>query len=143
VANHAELSTQESQSDGSGLRPCAPCLRAGPLRRDDAAGYPDGTVALVSPTTWERSHTLDDIVTALVEAGLGIQYLHEHDAPTRRMFEALRADADRTYPWPGPPWLPLGFSFSARSPGRHRGLRGGVGGPASHGLRVLNWPVLM
>lgn len=61
-------------------------------------------------------HPLGDVVTALIGAGLRIEFVHEH----ARCPEPLRAwlvpDGDGWWTWPGDP-LPLSFSIRARRPG--------------------------
>jgi len=53
-------------------------------------------------------------VTALLDAGLALDYLHEHDRITWRMFACLVPDGQGGYRWPDKPWLPLSFSIRAR-----------------------------
>ncbi len=53
------------------------------------------------------------MVTGLIEAGMRLDWLHEHDAVPWRMFEILVKDADGLYRWPDKPWLPLAFSLTA------------------------------
>jgi hypothetical protein len=58
-------------------------------------------------------HPLGAIVTALLDAGLRLDWLHEHDSVTWKMFEALVEGPDGLYRWPDKPWLPLSFSLRA------------------------------
>jgi hypothetical protein len=54
------------------------------------------------------------VVSALIAAGLTLDWLHEHDGLPWRMFKALVPDErPRLYRWPDRPWLPLAFSLSA------------------------------
>jgi SAM-dependent methyltransferase len=85
-----------------------------PLVTDDPTDYADETVVLKSARTATWSHTLSDIVTAIVDSGLTLSWLHEHDAVPWKMFEILKRDADGMYGWPAERWLPLGFSLEAK-----------------------------
>ena len=101
--------------DGDGrLRHGTPYFGSGPIRSDDPHDYADEAAVMVNSTSYVSLHTLGDIVTSLIDAGLRLEYLHEHDAVPWRMVEGLRADPDRMYRWPDRPWLPLAFSLSAR-----------------------------
>jgi 2-polyprenyl-3-methyl-5-hydroxy-6-metoxy-1,4-benzoquinol methylase len=63
-------------------------------------------------------HGLGAIVTALVVAGLRIEFLHEHDFDDFPRFESLQRQADRRYRLPpGRPRIPLMFSLRASRPG--------------------------
>jgi SAM-dependent methyltransferase len=80
---------------------------------DDPRDYADEAARLTNVRTYEWLHPLGAIVTALIEAGLTLRWLHEHDAVPWRMFELLVEDAQRMYRWPDRPWLPLAFSLRA------------------------------
>lgn len=83
------------------------------LAFDDPRDYADPTARLTHVRTYEWLHPLGAIVTALIEAGLTLRWLHEHDAVPWRMFELLVEDAEGMYRWPNRPWLPLAFSLRA------------------------------
>jgi hypothetical protein len=63
--------------------------------------------------TYQWLHPLADIVTALLESGLTLAWLHEHDRVPWPMFGALVEAEDSMYRWPDKPWLPLSFSLRA------------------------------
>jgi hypothetical protein len=52
-------------------------------------------------------------VTGLIEAGMRLDWLHEHAGVPWRMFKILVKDGDGLYRWPDKPWLPLAFSLTA------------------------------
>ena len=58
-------------------------------------------------------HGLGDIITALIDAGLSMRWLHEHAALPWRMFDLLVKGDDGLYRWPDRPWMPLAFSLWA------------------------------
>ncbi|HEX5078308.1 MAG TPA: class I SAM-dependent methyltransferase [Geminicoccaceae bacterium] len=91
----------------------APYFSDGPLVLDDPRDYADPTARLTHARTYEWLHPLGAIVTALIDAGLTLCWLHEHDAVPWRMFELLVKEPDGMYRWPERPWLPLSFSLRA------------------------------
>lgn len=84
-----------------------------PLRFDDARDYADDSVRLENATTYEWLHPLGEIVTSLLDAGLILKWLHEHDSVPWPMFEQLTKDTNGMYHWPDERWLPLAFSLRA------------------------------
>jgi hypothetical protein len=59
-------------------------------------------------------HPLSAIVSSLLEAGLVLDYLHEHPAIPWRMFAMLKKDPSNLYRWPDREWLPLSGGAAAR-----------------------------
>jgi SAM-dependent methyltransferase len=53
------------------------------------------------------------VVTALIAAGLRLDWLHEHDAITWQLFKCLTESPDGLYRWPHKKWLPLSYSLQA------------------------------
>lgn len=81
---------------------------------DDAPGdYTGDFPKLKSGNLHEWRHTLGDLVTALLDAGLNIKMLHEHDALPWAAYECLVLGDDRLCRWPDKPWLPLAISIKA------------------------------
>jgi SAM-dependent methyltransferase len=93
-----------------------PYFHQGPLIQDDTSDYADPDARLQSTRTYQYIHPLGGVVSALLAAGLTLEFLHEHDAVPWRMFAALEEDAGGVYRWPDRPWLPLAFSLRARAP---------------------------
>lgn len=94
----------------------APYFHRGALEIDEARDYMDTEARLANARTHQFMHPLADVVTALLNAGLRLDWLREHDAITWRMFACQTEDADGLFRWPGRPWLPLSFSLRARKP---------------------------
>jgi hypothetical protein len=90
-----------------------PYFTDGALVLDDPRDYADPDARLSHARTYEWLHPLGAIVTALIDAGLTLRWLHEHDAVPWRMFELLVKDSAGMYRWPDQPWLPLAFSLRA------------------------------
>jgi SAM-dependent methyltransferase len=104
---------------------------------DDAAATPDGRPGwfwpyfsrepLIEPAPldyvgerrrlsgpdYSFGHTMGDIVTGLIEAGMVLRWLHDHDAIAWPAFACLIEGPDGLFRWPDRPWLPLAFSLRA------------------------------
>ncbi|MBV9811974.1 MAG: class I SAM-dependent methyltransferase [Acetobacteraceae bacterium] len=91
----------------------APYFQTEPIVDDDPSDYADPQARLANARTFQWCHTLGSVVTALIEAGLALEHLREHDAVTWRMFRCLAEGGDGLYRWPDKPWLPLSFSLRA------------------------------
>ena len=84
-----------------------------PVVLDVTKDYVDETATLRNATTYTWIHPLGDIISSLLAAGLTLDWFHEHDAVTWRMFKILTQDAEGLWRWPDRPWLPLAFSLRA------------------------------
>jgi SAM-dependent methyltransferase len=93
-----------------------PYFHSGPLLFTDPSDYVDSAARLAHATTCQWIHPLGRVVTALIDAGLHLDWLHEHDAVTWRMFKCLTEGSDDLYRWPEKPWLPLAYSLMATKP---------------------------
>jgi SAM-dependent methyltransferase len=91
----------------------APYFMRDPIPNDDTRDYIDPEARLVHSRTYNWIHPLGELVTTLIASGLTLDWLHEHDSVTWRMFECLAKDAQGLYRWPDKPWLPLSFSLLA------------------------------
>jgi SAM-dependent methyltransferase len=90
---------------------------SGPVFDDSPGTYADLEADTVHNTTYEWLHPLGTVVTALIEAGLRIEFLHEH-ADTlfpRWPFLEHRDDGSFVLP-PGMPQMPLMYSLRAVKP---------------------------
>ncbi len=94
----------------------APYFQREPLLLDSPEDYADPTARLRNSRTVEWLHPLSDIVMALLNAGLRLAWLHEHDRVPWRMFCELVETEEGLYCWPREPWLPLAFSLRAERP---------------------------
>jgi SAM-dependent methyltransferase len=91
----------------------APYFSRDPIVDTDPGDYVDPDARLTNATTYNWIHPLGDVVTGLITSGMALDWLHEHDAVTWRMFRVLVKDQRGLYRWPNKPWLPLAFSLSA------------------------------
>jgi len=91
----------------------APYFHQGALEVDEERDYMDPEAHLANARTHQFMHPLGDVVTALLKAGLRLEWLKEHDAITWRMFACQTEGADGLFRWPDKPWLPLSYSLRA------------------------------
>jgi SAM-dependent methyltransferase len=84
-----------------------------PLLIDDPSDYANPAAKLANSRQVNWLHTTGAILDALREAGLRIEWLHEHPRVTWRMFRQLVRDADGLWTWPNRLWLPLAISLRA------------------------------
>ncbi len=84
-----------------------------PSDLDEPGDYADRDAVLANTRTVEWMHPLGQTLTALVDAGLTIDFVHEHDAVPWQMFSVLEPRGDGLWGWPATAWLPLGMSLGA------------------------------
>ena len=88
-----------------------------PVIEETPGTYADFEAPTVNNRSFERMHTLGDIVTAIAAAGLHIEFLHEFDMTLFQRYGDLRQDQDGYFRAPeGRPRLPLMFSIRASRP---------------------------
>jgi SAM-dependent methyltransferase len=91
----------------------APYFSRDPVVYTEERDYIDPEATFTHPTSHSWIHPLGDIVTGLIEAGMRLNWLREHDAVTWAMFRILVQGEDGLYRWPDKSWLPLAFSLMA------------------------------
>ncbi|WP_433262034.1 class I SAM-dependent methyltransferase [Actinosynnema sp. CS-041913] len=80
---------------------------------DDPLTYTDGP-PLTKTRSVQWQHPLGEVVTALVRAGLRVDFLHERDFSLFQAYPALRREANGEYRFPaGHPRLPLLYTIRA------------------------------
>jgi SAM-dependent methyltransferase len=80
---------------------------------DDGSDYAVSGEPLENRRTFEWMHPLSETVGALIDAGLTIDFFHEHFEIPWRMFDSLVPTATNLFRWPDKKWLPLGMSIGA------------------------------
>jgi SAM-dependent methyltransferase len=93
-----------------------PYLGREPMIEDRTEDYADPTAVLRNTRTHEWVHPLSDVISALIDAGLRLDRLTEHDSVAWAMFDCLVRDETGFYRWPDKPWLPLSYSLRATKP---------------------------
>ena len=106
-----EAETPDGKRGGAGSRRTSSARRWCWTTRSTTP-TPPRACRMPAPTNW--MHPLSEVLGALGEAGLALDWLHEHPRVTWRMFRCLVRDADGLFTWPDRPWLPLAYSLSAR-----------------------------
>jgi len=91
----------------------APYFSREPIQSDDPRDYIDPDARLANARSYNWIHPIGELVTGLIGAGMRLEWLHEHDAVTWRMFECLVQGGDGSFRWPDKAWLPLAFSLLA------------------------------
>ena len=81
---------------------------------DEPGTYADEDADVKNTVTHEWNHPIGDIVTALIDAGLQIHFLHEHEVIPWKRFPFVEEAGDGIYRLPDDfPKLPLLFSIKA------------------------------
>ena len=102
--------------DAGALRSPWPYFADEPQAVDEAGSYADRDAALEHTATREWSHDLGSIVTALLDAGLELEYLREHPFACFEQFPGhMRRREDGFWELPGEDY-PLTFSLRATKP---------------------------
>ena len=85
------------------------------LEFEDAGSYADEQAATMNNRTEEWHHTLGDVVSAVIDAGLTIELLHEHDYTLFQRWPFLEKHGFDTFRLPeGMPRIPFMYSLRAR-----------------------------
>ncbi len=80
----------------------------------DGPDYSGSDVSLTQTVSVEWIHSTASVVSALGTAGLRVEFLHEHDWTSYRLFPDLEQCDDGHWRWPeGHPRLPLRYSLRA------------------------------
>jgi SAM-dependent methyltransferase len=110
------LSLDEVDGRLVALRPWRTPVTA-PFVYDDETTYTGDATPLAHTRTYEWCHALGDIISGLLEAGLQLDFLHEHETVPWRHFPMMVQDDKGIYRLPNghPPW-PLSFSLRASKP---------------------------
>lgn len=89
---------------------------------DEPGTYADLEAPTVHNRTFEWVHGIGEVVTSLIEAGLVLRFLHEHDHTLFPRVPWLEEAGDRTWRVPaGRPSMPLMYSLLAERPGEGAG----------------------
>jgi SAM-dependent methyltransferase len=85
-----------------------------PLMIEEQHTYTGDTTTLEHAITRQWLHPLSEIVTGLLEAGLTLEFLHEHDRLPYRRYETMKSDSSGLWRLPAEmPGPPLAFSLMA------------------------------
>lgn len=105
-------------SDNAQGRPgwFVPYFGSEPSLIEDPSDYADPMARLFNARQVNWLHPLERILAVLRNAGLQLEWLHEHPHVTWRMFRCLVQDEQGSWTWPDRPWLPLALSLRATKP---------------------------
>lgn len=93
-----------------------PYFHSGVLELVNTTDYADPNAVVVNSRTHEFVHPLADVVQAVLDAGLRLTMLHEHDCVAWRAFSCLVEGPGGLWFFPDRPWLPLSYSLKAIKP---------------------------
>ncbi len=101
---------------GDGVQPgwFWPYFHGGVLEYDDSRDYANPAAVLRHSMTHQFVHPLASVAQALIDAGLRIEMLHEHDGVAWKAFDRLVEGEGGLWRFPDRPWLPLSYSIKAR-----------------------------
>lgn len=80
---------------------------------DEQGDYADADAVVENTVTWEWAHPTGEVLTALLDAGMRLDFFHEHAVVPWQMFRYLEATGEGLWGWPDERWLPLSFSLGA------------------------------
>lgn len=86
--------------------------RPAPLRFEEHGSYVPETSVFENPVSFEWQHSLAEIVSAVIDAGLVLDYLHEHPFSMFQRFPQMTRDDAVCWRLPGD-LLPMVFSLRA------------------------------
>lgn len=94
-----------------------PYFATQPLRWEAAGTYTGAEDKLATHEDWEWTYRLGDVVTALTDAGLRLEFLHEHPFTVYEQFPFLEKTGHMRWGFPdGAQPIPLMFSIKAGKP---------------------------
>jgi SAM-dependent methyltransferase len=94
-----------------------PYFDPGGQRWEDEGTYADAASGLDASPTWEWVHPVGEVVSAVIAAGLRLEFLHEHEYTLFGRWPFLDADGDGIYRMPADrPSFPLMYSLRATRP---------------------------
>lgn len=93
-----------------------PYFQQGALVLDDARDYANPAARLANTRTHQFMHPVASVVQALLDAGLQLTMLHEHDTLAWKQFGCMVETEGRLYRLPDQAWLPLSYSLKAVKP---------------------------
>ena len=106
-----------SLDDATGSQVLRSYFRGEPLVHEDPGSYANREAVTANNTSYQWSHTLGDVVSAVVAAGLQLEFLHEHDKSVFARFENMSRAADGYFRFPpGAPTVPLMYTLKAVKP---------------------------
>jgi SAM-dependent methyltransferase len=88
-----------------------------PIVEDNPTTYTGDATTFTHTRAYFWNHALSDIIGGLLDNGLRLDFLHEHETVPWRMFPIMKEVGDGMYGLPdGYPRIPLSFSLKASKP---------------------------
>ena len=111
---------------GDDLTVVSPYFSERPFELDKAGSYADPDAETIHDRTVEWHHSLGSVVSAVIAAGLEIEFLHEHDTTLFARWPFLVGERGSFRMPEGAPSLPLLYSLRARARNSSPAGPGGV-----------------
>jgi SAM-dependent methyltransferase len=90
-----------------------------PIRFDEPTTYTGDAQSLTHTETWCWHHPLSSVIGGLLDAGLTLDFLHEHETLAWKLFPMMVEAGEGMFRLPdGASALPLAYSLRARKPER-------------------------
>jgi SAM-dependent methyltransferase len=90
-----------------------------PDRFTEAASYTGDALPGGPSTSFNWIHPISAVIVSLLDAGLRLEFLHEHEAMPAKLFPSMVSDGAGMHRLPpGAVPIPLSFSLAARKPSR-------------------------
>jgi len=117
---HPSMGIFDDERPAPPLRILRPYFRGpAPIRFETPGDYADFAAKVQNVVTYEWGHPLSEVVSAIAQAGLRIEFLHEFPYCAWRMFPFMKKRKDGWWHLPaGMPSLPLMYSLRATAPSR-------------------------
>jgi SAM-dependent methyltransferase len=112
---HPVLWAAESELDNGRVVLVHPYSTRAPVKFDRGGRYSRPHPRLTAQVTYEWNHGIGEVVTALVEAGLAIEYVHEHEFCDWPAIRGMVEGGDRMWRLPGFDRTPLPLTYSIRA----------------------------
>jgi SAM-dependent methyltransferase len=116
---HPVRSAFDDDPEVTELRPRWTYFHEDALVWDEPGTYADATAKTVNNVSYEWNHGIGEVITALVRAGLELEFVHEFPYISYKCFPFLIQRADGMYEFPGElnGVIPMMYTVGAHAPG--------------------------
>jgi hypothetical protein len=101
---------------GEGLVVSEPYFDIGPIEETSDGSYADPSAVVEHKTSYQWRHSLSDVINALADSGLRVEFLHELPFSTFQWLPSMVKGEDGWWRVPGHDNVPFLFSLKASKP---------------------------
>jgi SAM-dependent methyltransferase len=116
VDGHPLGTSLDDEAGSVSLRLSYPYMSGEPMVIDADGTYADRRAKIQNRRTYEFSHNLGEIVSSVIDSGLGIEFLHEWPFVAWQQLPSMMKGDDGYWRLPGMDSVPFLFSVKARKP---------------------------